>query len=133
MIAATGKQQKLDSQKVSTSLPLYEMRKARELTVLDLVPGRNHLLLLLSSSVHEEKASYSSSSDHGLKLVESSDCPFIRIVLGKLHFDIIPFESLVLKILHMFLFSFSFFIFLLQHGTYTYCANSQNLSADEPH
>jgi hypothetical protein len=37
--------------------------------------------------------------------------------LGKLHFDIIPFESLVLKILLMLLFSFSFFIFLLQHGT----------------
>jgi hypothetical protein len=33
----------------------------------------------------------------------------------------------------MFLFSFSFFIFLLQHGSYKYFANSQNLSADELH
>lgn len=74
MIAATGRQQKLDSHKVPTSLPLYDVRKAQELTVLDLVPDRNHLLLLLWSSVHEEKASSSSSSDHGLKLVESSDC-----------------------------------------------------------
>jgi hypothetical protein len=117
------------------SLPLYEVRKAQELTVLDLVPDRNHLLLLLWSSVHEEKGiifiiirSWSETC-----WIIWLQCPCIRIVLVKLHFDIIPFESLALKILLMFLFSFSFFIFLLQHGSYKYFANSQNLSADEPH
>lgn len=135
MIAATIRQQKLNSHKVPTSLPLYEVRKAQELTVLDLVPDRNHLLLLLWSSVHEEKGiifiiirSWSETC-----WIIWLQCPCIRIVLVKLHFDIIPFESLALKILLMFLFSFSFFIFLLQHGSYKYFANSQNLSADEPH